>query len=109
MPRRALSLAPPRAAAASTFTVSVNDCAGANATKAYTVTVTTTALTISPASLPNGTQGTTYRQTLRASGGAGPYTYSLASGALPSGLTLDRATGAIAGTPTGSGSSSFAI
>jgi uncharacterized protein YhjY with autotransporter beta-barrel domain len=99
----------PTGSGASTFTVSVSDSAGVNATKAYTVTVTTTALTISPASLPNGTQGTAYRQTLTAIGGAGSYTYSVASGALPPGLTLNTATGAVAGTPTGSGSSSFAI
>lgn len=35
-----------------------------------------------------------------ASGGAGTYTYSLASGALPPGLALNASTGSVSGTPT---------
>jgi hypothetical protein len=53
---------------------------------------------VSAGSLPSGSVGTTYAATLTASGGLGPYTWSLANGALPAGLTLDR-TGAISGTP----------
>ena len=42
--------------------------------------------TISTTALPNGTLGVAYLATLAASGGTTPYTWSLASGALPSGL-----------------------
>jgi hypothetical protein len=64
---------------------------------------------ITPASLPNATQGTAYNQTVSASGGTGPYTYSVSGGSLPAGLSLNPSTGVIAGIPTGSGSSSFTI
>lgn len=45
---------------------------------------------------------------LSASGGVAPYTWTVASGALPGGLTLG-AGGSVAGTPTSAGSFSFTI
>jgi hypothetical protein len=59
-------------------------------------------------SLPNATLGVTYSQTLVASGGIKPYTYSLTAGSLPAGLTLS-AGGTISGTPTAPGASSFTV
>lgn len=59
-------------------------------------------------SLPPGTVGGAYSQTLVASGGVSPYTWSLYSGSLPTGLTLSSS-GAISGTPTVTGSSSFVV
>src|SRR5262249_60242172 len=41
-----------------------------------------------PASLPGGTIGTAYSQTITASGGTAPYTFAVTSGTLPAGLTL---------------------
>ncbi len=64
-------------------------------------------LAITTTSVPNGTAGTAYSATLAASGGVTPYTWSVSSGTLPAGLTLAASTGAISGTPTTSGSSSF--
>ena len=60
---------------------------------------------ISPASLPNGTNGVAYPTvTLSATGGQTPYTWSLASGStMPPGLNLSSG-GVISGTPTQSGS-----
>lgn len=66
-------------------------------------------LTISTSALPAGTQGTAYSQTLTASGGVAPYTWSVSNGSLPAGLTLNASTGVIAGTPTTSGSSTFTV
>jgi hypothetical protein len=64
--------------------------------------------TITTASLPNGTIGILYSQTLQASGGMAPYTWStVAPGALPPGLTLNGSTGQISGTPTAVGPFSF--
>jgi mannan endo-1,4-beta-mannosidase len=53
-------------------------------------------------SLPPSIAGNAYSHTLQAAGGAGNYLWSIASGALPSGLSLSSA-GIITGTPAGSG------
>ena len=47
-----------------------------------------------------GQVGAPYNSALMASGGVPPYTYSIVSGMLPDGLTLNPTTGAITGTPT---------
>jgi hypothetical protein len=67
-------------------------------------------ITLAPATLPNGTIGTPYNQTVTASGGMAPYTYSISSGALPPGLgPINPATGNIAGTPTTAGTFNFTV
>jgi hypothetical protein len=65
----------------------------------FTLTISPMPLQITTVSLPNGQVGSTYNTTLAASGGTSPYTWSQTSGTLPSGLTLNAATGAITGTP----------
>jgi hypothetical protein len=67
-------------------------------------------LTISTTSLPNGAVGTFYSQTLAATGGAPPYSWSLAggSGPLPTGLTLSS-NGTISGTPSSAGTFNFTV
>ena len=55
---------------------------------------------VSTTSLPSGTQGAAYTGNLTATGGSGVYTWSLKSGSLPPGLSLNSSTGAITGTPT---------
>ncbi len=55
----------------------------------------------------NGTVGTAYNSSLTATGGVQPYTYSIVSGSLPPGLTLNPSTGAITGTPTTQGNYNF--
>jgi hypothetical protein len=62
-------------------------------------TVSNYALIITTSSLPDATLGVPYSATLTASGGLPPYTWSVISGALPPGLSLDSA-GNITGTPT---------
>ncbi len=52
--------------------------------------------------------GTAYSQTLSASGTA-PYTWTIAKGALPGGLSLDASSGSISVTPTAAGTSSVTI
>ena len=64
--------------------------------------------TITTDSLPNGTEGTSYSQTLTATGTA-PITWSVTSGSLPTGLTLNESTGLISGTPTTAGTSTFTV
>ena len=59
--------------------------------------------------LPPAIQGTAYSQSLAATGGVTPYSWTLVTaGTLPTGLTLSSA-GAITGTPTGSGTSNFTV
>jgi hypothetical protein len=65
-------------------------------------------LSVSTTSLPNGTQSAAYKQTLAAVGGNAPYSWSLFSGTLPSGLTLSTS-GQISGTPTSITASNFAV
>lgn len=70
----------------------------------------TTPLVITTTSpLPSGVVNTAYTETLAATGGNGTYTWSILSGTLPAGLTLNAGTGIISGTPTTAGSSSFTI
>ena len=72
-----------------------------------TLTVQSAPLAITTSSLPNGTLNSPYSATLTANGGTPSYTWSLASGSLPSGLTLNPTTGAISGTPSATGSFNF--
>jgi hypothetical protein len=96
----------PTAAGTAGFTLHVTDAGKREATKACQVTI---ALSIAPASLPNGTLGKDYAQTLRATGGAGPYQWSLVSSELPPGLSLFASTGEIRGIPTGLGAYTFTV
>jgi hypothetical protein len=59
--------------------------------------------------MPAGAVNSGYFQYASASGGKTPYTWSIISGSLPSGLTLDSASGLISGTPTIAATSSFTI
>ncbi len=75
------------------------------------LTCATVAVTVNPATLPNGAFSTAYSQTLSATsanGGVAPYTFSVTAGALPAWLTLSSA-GALSGTPTAPGSFNFTV
>ena len=65
-----------------------------------TLTIAPATLVITTTSLPDGQINVAYSTTLAATGGTTPYTWSLTSGTLPSGLSLNASTGAITGTPT---------
>lgn len=68
------------------------------------------AATVLATTLPNGTVGVPYDQSVSAAaaGGYPPITYALTSGTLPAGLTLSAA-GQVAGTPSAAVSSSLVL
>lgn len=90
------------------FTIRVTDAVQTSVTKAFTITILP-AVTITTTSLPGGTVGVAYAQTLAATGGQAPYAWSVSTGALPAGLVLGSSTGAITGTPTTAGSFNVTI
>ncbi len=81
------------------FTVTVADSRQATDTRSYVLTISPAALQLTTETLPSGTVGSAYSSALAASGGVAPFTWSLASGTLPDGLTLS-ASGSISGTPS---------
>jgi hypothetical protein len=60
-------------------------------------------------SVANGQTGVPYAAALSATGGSGAFSWSVASGALPAGLSIDRALGVISGTPVAVGTFTFEI
>jgi len=66
-------------------------------------------LSIVTTTLPDGTVGTAYSQTLSRVGGTAPFTWTVQSGTLPTGLSLSTA-GVISGTPSGTpGTATFTV
>ncbi len=78
-------------------------------TGSTTLNVQAAALSITTTSLAGGAVNVAYSATLAASGGTLPYTWSIVSGSLPGGLTLNSGTGVISGTPTATGTFSFTV
>ena len=93
------------------FTVRVTDSLGQSDTRALSITINLPPpLNITTTSLPGGSIGQTYSQTVAATGGTGARTWSISAGTLPAGLNLDATTGTIAGTPIlPSGTSNFTV
>ncbi len=92
----------PTAGGTFNFTVRATDAASQSATQAYTLTIAAPTVTATN-TVPAGRRGFAYSQTLAGSGGTGPYSFALDSGALPAGITLSS-TGVLSGTPTVVGS-----
>ena len=72
------------------------------------MTVAFTPIAITTTALPPGVVGLEYDQTLQGEG-VGTPVWSVSGGALPPGITLDPGTGALTGTPTTPGTSTFTI
>lgn len=96
---------------ADSFTYTATNATGTSAAATVTITVTAPALSLTPpaGSLTGGAVGTAYSQTIAVSGGTAPYSYAVTSSSLPAGLLLNASTGAITGTPTVSGNSTFTV
>src|SRR3954447_5593997 len=78
-----------------------NGCTGTGAT--YTLTIACQTITVTNPAVSTGTAGTPFSETFTQSGAIGATTFTLASGTLPSGLTLSAA-GVLSGSPTQTGS-----
>ena len=106
----------PEAAGTSPVTIRGTDANGCFASLAYTIVIDAApppppvcpAITLAPTTLPGGTVGVAFNQTIAGSGGMAPYAFGLTAGALPAGLTLTSA-GVLTGTPTTAGTSPFTI
>jgi len=68
----------------------------------------THAFSVLPDTLPHGSAGTAYTQTLLASGAVDPVTWYSVSGTMPPGITVS-AIGVVSGTPTTAGSYTFTV
>ncbi|UXN72797.1 Ig-like domain-containing protein [Devosia sp. A8/3-2] len=99
----------PLSEGASTVTI-VMTAAGGYTSPPYTYTlrVLPSTLAITPPVLPAPMRGVAYSQPLGATGGVAPYSYALATGDLPAGITL-APSGLLSGVPTGEGAYDFTI
>jgi large repetitive protein len=92
------------------FNVRVIDAANEEAVALTSITIEGgSILAVAPASLPSSLLGMRYAASVSASGGVAPYTFAIVGGALPTGLVLDPATGAISGTSTAAGVFHFTV
>ena len=82
------------------YTFSVKVVSGSDSfIRGYTITIAAKSLTFVSSYLSDATEGESYDEDIRVTGGETPYTFSLVSGRLPSGLDLDTTDGIISGTP----------
>ena len=90
-----------------TFTVQVFDNSSHYISGTFSLTIAGSSVTVAtPGILPAGAVGGPYSTGLLATGGVPPYTWTVASGSLPPGLTLSTG-GVISGVPTTVGSYIF--
>jgi hypothetical protein len=101
----------PTATGTFSATITATDAADAtNATTAsYTIVIGAAGVRITTTSLPAGRAKVYYSATESATGGSGSFTWSVTSGALPGGLTLNASTGEISGIPTTAGTYTVTI
>ena len=70
---------------------------------------TVSPVAITTTSLPGGAVGVSYSSSVGVRGGTEPYAWSITSGSLPTGLSIDPTTGLISGTPTAAGTAQFTV
>ena len=94
----------------SEFTVRVTDSGTPSgfADKQFTIKVIE-GVAITTSTIQKALQFAPYEASLEGLGGISPYTWSVLSGNLPQGISLDRNTGVISGTPSESGQFNFTV
>ncbi|SET78974.1 Putative Ig domain-containing protein [Natronincola peptidivorans] len=111
----------PSGVGTSTVTASVYDDTDHSTSKAFNLTVNqapssggggggggASPLSIDKRNPPEGTVGSTYSHSFKATGGRQPYSYKVSAGSLPEGLKLDE-NGILRGIPTAEGSYKYTI
>jgi hypothetical protein len=93
----------------SSVTIQVTDATHTSTTQSLSFLVNAPAVVLVPTTLPQGVINIAYAQALEAESGVLPYVWSISSGSLPTGLTLNSNSGVISGTPTAAGSSNFVV
>src|SRR5712691_10388908 len=103
----------PTVAGSFSFQITATDFNGCTGTSSYNLKVVDPSavncppMVIAPTSVPSGTVGSLYSTRLIASGGTGPYSYTLAKGSFPPGIGLSGST--ITGFPSTAGRYSFTM
>ena len=91
------------------FTIRASDAGSKTTSRACSINVNPSALRITaPSRLTDAILGTAYAETLQASGGRGPYGWSIAEGAMPPGVELGS-TGTLSGTASTVGVYRFTV
>jgi uncharacterized repeat protein (TIGR03803 family) len=92
----------------SNFSARVTDSASNTVDQSLSLTISVVPLQVATTTLPNAANGVYYSQQLAAFGGQPPYSWTLWSGSLPSGLDL-ATNGVISGTTTSEANYSFIV
>lgn len=98
----------PTAAGEASFTVTITDAVSGTDSEPATLTIVEQPVIKTGSPLTPGVVGEEFSKQLSKSGGISPYTWTIQTGTLPAGLTMDTA-GLIAGTPTAAGVSTFTV